>query len=113
MSDTFTIEFPAEVSDAELDSIRDEIRKIGQVEDADSMAALSIDAQSIMLWVQVASGVMGVLGAGVPLLTSIVGMIRGKGLKNVTVKLPDGTSFTADNASTQDIEKLLKASKAS
>jgi hypothetical protein len=38
-------------------------------------------------------------------------MIRGRGLKGVKLTLSDGTSFSADEISAQELEKVLKASK--
>src|SRR5260370_29901613 len=111
MSDTFTIEFPAEVSDSELESIQAQLREMSEVEDAGSMNARSIDAQSLMLWVQIATSAVGLVSAGVPLVQRVVEMIRGKGLKGVKLMLSDGTSFSADEISAQELEKVLKASK--
>lgn len=111
MSDTFTIEFPADVSDSELESIQAQLREMSEVEDAGSMNARSIDAQSLMLWVQIATSAVGLISAGVPLVQRVVEMIRGKGLKGVKLMLSDGTSFSADEISAAELEKVLKASK--
>ena len=111
MDDTFTIEFPNDVPDSELEIVRAELTSINEVQDAGSMRSRSIDAQSLMLWVSVATGVLGVVKTGVPLIQSITGMFRSKGIKGAKITLANGTSFTADEISPEDLEKLLASSK--
>jgi hypothetical protein len=111
MSDTFMIEFPKEVSDDELKKIQTELGQLEQVQGSGSMGARSIDAQSIMLWVSVATGILGVVKTGVPLVQSIIETLRGKGVKGAKITLANGTSFSADEMSSKDLESLLKASQ--
>lgn len=112
MDDTFTIELPTDVSDSELESIQAELKNIAEVEDAGSLNARTIDAQSLALWVSVATGVLGIVKTGVPLIQSIIGMVRSKGIKGAKITLANGTTFTADEISPEDLEKLLASSKA-
>ena len=39
-------------------------------------------------------------------------MIRGKGVTGAKIELPDGTKIEVDNASVDDIERLLTAATA-
>ena len=111
MDDTFTIEFPNHVPDSELESLQAELATIIEVQDAGSMSSRSIDAQSLALWVSVATGVLGIVKTGVPLIQSIIGMVRSKGIKGAKITLANGTSFTADEISAEDLEKLLTSTK--
>jgi hypothetical protein len=111
MEDAFTIEFPRTVSDRELEALQAEIKQVSEVEDAGSMGARGVDPQMIMLWVQVISGVLGVVSTGVPIIQKIIEMIRGKGIKGAKITLANGTTISVDDISAKDLESLFKAAR--
>jgi hypothetical protein len=110
MEDAFTIEFPRTVSDRELEALQAEIKQVSEVEDAGSMGARGVDPQ-IMLWVQVISGVLGVVSTGVPIIQKITEMIRGKGIKGAKITLANGTTISVDHVAAKDLESLFKAAR--
>lgn len=111
MADTFTIEFPPEVQERDVESIETELKNVDGVQDAGSMGARSIDAQTVMLWVSVATGVVGLAKTGLPLIQNVIDMIRGKGIKGAKITLANGTSFSADEISAKELGNLIEASK--
>jgi hypothetical protein len=112
MAETFTIEFPPDVQESEVANIENELKSVAGVEDAGSMGARSIDVQTLALWVSVATGVVGFAKTAMPLIQSVIEMIRGKGIKGAKITLANGTSFSADEISLKDLENLVKASNA-
>ena len=112
MSETFTIEFPPDVPESDVANIENELKNVAGVEDAGSMGARSIDPISLTLWVSVATGVVGFAKNAIPLVQSVIEMIRGKGIKGAKITLSNGTSFSADEISAKDLENLVKASNA-
>ena len=112
MADTFTIEFPPDVQESDVANIENEVKNVAGVEDAGSMAARSIEVQTLGLWVSAASGIIGLASTGIPLIKTVIEMIRGKGIKGAKITLANGTSFSADEISLKDLENLMKASNA-
>lgn len=111
MEDIFTIELPRSISDRELEALQAKLKQIREVEDAGSMGARSVDLQSVMLWVQLISGVLGAVSTGVPIVQKIIEMIRDKGIKGAKITLADGTTISADDVSAKDLETLFRAVK--
>ncbi len=109
MAETFTIEFPSTAQESDVANIEHELKNVAGVEDAGSMTARSIDVQTLGLWVSAASGVLGLASTGIPLIKTVIEMIRGKGIKGAKVTLANGTSFSADEISMKDLETLMKA----
>lgn len=110
MADTLMIEFPADVRESDVADIENELKNVAGVEDAGSTTVRSIDVQTLGLWVSAASGIIGLASSGIPLVQSIIGLIRGKGIKGAKITLANGTSFSADEISARDLENLIKAS---
>lgn len=109
MEDIFTIEFPNTIPDRALETLQAEIKQIDAVEDSDSMDARSVDPQSLMMWVQVAAGTLGVISTAVPLIEKVINMVRGKGLKGVKLGFADGFTVSIDEVSSaKDLEIVLK-----
>lgn len=111
MAETFTIQFPSDVQESDVANIENELKNVAGVEDAGSMSARSIDVQTLGLWVSAASGVLGLASTGIPLIQTVIEMIRGKRIKGAKITLANGTSFSADEISMKDLENLMKASK--
>ena len=110
MADTFQIEFPSNMQERDVTTIENEIKQVAGVEDAGSMTTRSIDVQTLGLWVSAASGVLGLASTGIPLIKTVIEMIRGKGIKGAKITLANGTSFSADEISMKDLETLMKSS---
>ena len=112
MADTFTIEFPPDVQESDVTDIENELKNVDGVEDAGSTTVRGIDVQMLGLWVSAATGVIGLASSGVPLIKSVIDMIRGKGIKGAKITLANGTSFSADEISLKDLESLIKSTSA-
>ena len=111
MAETFMIEFPNTVADSELDSLRNELRELDEVSDVGGGDTRAIDPASLMMWVTLGSTAITAAGGGVGLFERIAGMFRRKGIKGAKITLANGTSFSADEISAEDLQNLLKASK--
>jgi hypothetical protein len=108
MEDLITIELPSTTPEEDLKALKDQIQKMGDVEDTGSLGERSIDPVTLGLWIQLATGALGVVSTGVPIIQKIVEMIRGKGIKGVKLTLANGTTVSVDDASAKDLEKLIR-----
>ena len=108
MVTTFRIELPKGSSRVESKAIAADLRQLGDIEDAGTMEARSIDPQQVALWVQASSTALGAIGTAVPVIQNVVGLIRGKGIKGARIILPNGIEFAADEVSAKDLQTLLK-----
>ena len=111
MTDTLQIVIDSKGSKLALDTITRKLKTEAEIVDAGSVSSRNIDPGTIMLWVQVVSGVLGVVATAVPILEKIINVIRGNGVSGATVKLPNGAELSVDNASTEEIERLILAAQ--
>ena len=111
MAETFMIEFSGKFTDSELDSLREELRQLEDVNDVGRGDTKAIDPASLMLWVTLGSTAIAAAGSGVGLFEKIAGLFRGKGIKGAKITLENGTSFCADEISAEDLASLLKAAR--
>ena len=109
MTNTFTISLPQSTSVDQRGDIESALRADSAVDDAGRFEPRGVDPASILLWVQIAGGVITATTATVALVERMVKLLRGKGIKGATITLPDGAVLQVDSASTNDIEQLLKA----
>lgn len=109
MCDSIQISFPSSAPRAEVDTIQNMLKNLNEIQDAGSIASRSVDPASIMIWIQVVSGMLGLVATGMPVIEKIIKMIRSKGISGAIIKLPNGTELPVDNASGSDIAKLLTA----
>lgn len=109
MQDVFTITLPETASKSDVQALRDSLKQMESVKSARSVTPRGVDPNAVMVWVQVASGALGAISTGVPLIKGAIDQIRGKGIKGVTIELPSGVKISVDNASAADIEKLVRA----
>ena len=113
MENFVTISLPQGISENDSLEIQNLLQGIDSVEDVSPVVSRSgFDPASILLWVQVAGGVFGVVSAALPIIQKIREIVRGKKLSGVKIKLPDGTEISVDESSMEDIETILKASQA-
>ena len=107
--DGLVIEFGGGVPGEELRSLRDGLGGLEGVEDTVSMDTRGVDAATAMLWVQVAAGVIGAVGSALPVIRSVVEMVRGKGIRGAKIRLPNGVEISVDEATPQELERLIGA----
>lgn len=111
MEDAFTITLPQGVSSAEMEALQLELRDIDGVSDYGSMDALGVAPQEIMLWVQLAAGVIGAATAAVPLFEKLQGLFRKRGIRGAQVTLADGTIISFDDVDADELKVLLDAAR--
>ena len=109
MTEILTIALPADADAAELDAIADELRTVEDVEDAGPDEARSIDPASIGLWIQIASGGLTVATSALALIRGVIGTLRKRDVRGATIELPNGTKISVDDATPEEIERLVKA----
>ncbi len=112
MTDTFTISLPEGVSDDDIQDIKNLLKEIDSVDDAGSkISRTGIDPATLMLWIQVASGVLSIGSAGIVIIQKIKEIFRRKKVLGATIKLTNGTKISLDESSAEEIAKILEATK--
>ena len=112
MADTFTISLPEGISEDDIRDIKDLLKEIDSVDDTGEVSSRSgIDPQSIMLWVQLASGVLGVTSSGIVIAQKMKELFQKKRVSGARVKLPNGTEISLDTSSAEEIAKIIEAAK--
>ena len=101
MPNVIEIELPRGASQSEAQALRDELRRLSDVHSTDVVQPKAIDPASLIVWVKLAA-------AALPILTSVVTLIRGRQMKNVRLKVGDKT-IEVDGASPAELEKVLVA----
>ena len=99
MSDTITRTVPDDVPAEVRGALEQELAQLAEVDDVTPVAARGIDPAAVKMWVEVAA-------LSLPVLTNIVTLLRGRGLKNVTLTTPNGT-IAVGEGSADDIKKLV------
>ena len=67
------------------------------------------DAATVGLWVETLSGIISMVGTGVPLLKSLFGALGRNGAKTATIELPNGVKVTRE-MDDEELERLVRAS---
>jgi hypothetical protein len=80
MEQILEIAMPKSVSESDMETILDDVRQIKGVEDADAITNRGVDIGSLMSYVQLAGGALGVVGTAIPIIQQIVKTIKGKGV---------------------------------
>jgi hypothetical protein len=106
-----SIELPEGTSQDTLQELSDELSQLEEVEET-SAPQRSVIGTALMV-VQVAGPVLEAVSTALPIIQKITGLIRGKGVTGAKIELPDGTKIAVDNASADDIERLLNAATGS
>jgi hypothetical protein len=109
MQDLFSITLPDTASEKDIEALQDTLKTLDTVADAGADPDRGVDPASIMVWVQVVSGVLGAVSTAVPIVKKVIETIRGKGISGAKIKLPNGVEVAVDNASADEIERLLQA----
>ncbi len=108
MPDILTITLPTSVSKTEIAEISQALKKVQAVESVQETTSRGVDPATAKIWIEVAVGVVGLVSAAIPVIKEIITMIRGKGISGAQIKLPNGTEISVDNASSEEIEKIIK-----
>jgi hypothetical protein len=111
MSD-LRVEFPRGTSPDVVGSVADELEGLDDVEKTSAPTERSVIATALLV-VNVAGPVLEHVATAVPVVQKIIEALRGRGVTGATIELPDGTKISVDNASAEDIERLLEAAKKS
>jgi len=96
------LEMPASTPHEAAKELIAELKKLDGIHNGAVTIKRSIDPVSLMAWIKLA-------GAAIPVITAVVGWIRGKGMKNVKLKLGNDVSIEVDSASAADIARLSEA----
>jgi len=104
-----SIMLPDSSGESEQLALEEAIRQLDLVDDAGISVPRAIDPASVLLWVKLASTVIGGIGTAIPVIEKIVALIRGKGIRGARIELPGGARLNIDEASSAEIERLLKA----
>jgi hypothetical protein len=108
MNDMFTIELPKTIAAQQLSDLESEVAKLAEVDDAGTLDSRSIDPAMLGLWIQAATGILGVISTAVPLVQKVVDMIRKKGIKGAKLRF-EGGEIEVDNISIAELKTLLGA----
>jgi hypothetical protein len=104
--DVFRIELPEDLPSEDVTQLVQELHEVDEVVETSS------DTRSLtgaLVLVKVVGGVLGNVATAVPIVQKVIETIRGKGVTGAKIELPDGTKLSVDNASVEDIERLLAA----
>jgi hypothetical protein len=105
MSERFSIELPANVTDDQRDDLVSSLREIDDVQRAEVLTSRSVDAATITLGVQLATQVGGAIA---PIVDRVIEIIRGRQIKGVELTFPGGVTISADEISGKDLKQLLE-----
>jgi hypothetical protein len=106
MANTFDLEFPLSTPREVAQALVADAKKLDGVKGAGVSTPRSIDAATINAWVAVARDALPV---AISLVTAIVTLVRGKGLKNVKLRAGNNVEVDVDSGSEADIERLATA----
>ena len=109
MVNGFRIILPKDTPDVEVKAARKELERISGVEDTTAEQVYGLDPVSIMVWVKLASAIVGAAGGAVPLIKQVVEMFRARNLDAVEIEIPGGGRVKVSSASAADIERLVRA----
>jgi hypothetical protein len=105
-----SIEFPRGTSADVVGSVADQLEGLDEVDKTSAPTERSVVGVALLV-VSVAGPVLQHVATAVPVVQQIVELIRGRGVTGATIELPDGTKISVDNASAEDIERILEAAK--
>ena len=113
MTEVVSIVLPEQVSEDDAQEIQDILKTVDGIEDAGSISTRSMaDPASITLWIEVASGILGLVSTAVPVIQNLMEIFRKKNLPAAKIKLPDGTEIEFDKDSSPDeIANMIRAIK--
>jgi ferric-dicitrate binding protein FerR (iron transport regulator) len=105
-----SIEFPRGTSPDTVQSVATELDQLDEVDETSAPTERSVIGAALLL-VNVAGPALQSVATALPVVQKIVEALRGRGVTGATIELPDGTKISVDNASAEDIERILEAAK--
>jgi hypothetical protein len=106
VSERLAIELPEDLSEEAQDELVASLREIDAVEQAENLGpSRSVDLATISVGVQLATQIGSLVG---PVVKTIIGVIRGRQIKGVTLSFSDGTTVAVDEISSKDLDQLLE-----
>lgn len=102
MQNNVTITLPKSTPPEEIAAIQRELRSIQDVKASGVFKPKGISPADIKIWVELA-------GLVLPLITSVVDMLRKHKIEKATITLPNGTKLETDKASAEEIDRLVHA----
>jgi hypothetical protein len=105
-----SIEFPRGTPADTVQSVAAELDQLDEVDETTAPTERSVIAAALLL-VNVAGPVLQNVATAVPVIQKIIESLRGRGVTGATIELPDGTKISVDNASAEDIERLVEAAR--
>jgi hypothetical protein len=99
---------PKDLAPQDIAEIRSELKEIDEVEEVGSGDARFVDPASIMVWVTLLSTVVANIDKAIAVFEKVKALFEKKNIKGVKISKPDGTTITIDNASPDEIVKMLK-----
>jgi hypothetical protein len=88
---------------AESEALVAEASRLPSVTDADIVRRAAVGPAEVKAWLEVAA-------VALPLLTSLIQLIRARGLKGVKLKVA-GIELSADEATPADLAQVIEAAK--
>src|SRR5512142_985399 len=103
-----SIEFPRGTSADTVQSVAADLDRLDEVGETEAPTERSVIAAALLL-VNMAGPVLQNVSTAAPVIQKIIESIRGRGVTGATIELPAGTKISVDNASAEDIERILEA----
>jgi hypothetical protein len=111
MQDILTVALPRSASKDEAAALEIEMKRLAGVEDGGLLQPRGLGPAEIQIWLQVASGVLALVGTAVPLLQKILGLVRQKGIRGTRLRIGN-SELEVDHMSIADLESLVARMKA-
>jgi len=106
MSQVLTLTLPKDTSPEDVEALQNEIKSMSEVKAAGVDNPRAVDLTAIAAGITVW---LNLIGPASDVVKKIIDLIRGKGLSNVEISLPNGGKIKVDSASAAEVEQLLKA----
>lgn len=93
--------------DVDLSKLVAELKACDQIRDADYSVPRAVDPGSIMVWVEIVTGVISSVSGAITVIMAIRDVLRKHGLQKAEIKSGNGAVLSVENASAEEIRKLL------
>ena len=108
MTDVLTIQTSEGLTREQVTALLAELENWEEI-DAAGPDGTRADAATVGLWVETLSGIISMVGTGVPLLKSLFGALGRNGAKTATIELPNGVKVTRE-MDDEELARLVRAS---
>ena len=107
MSEFATLSLSPEVSDEESTALLKDLQNLPDIEGARALEQRAIDPASVMLMIEIASGVLSAAASAWSLIDQIRTSLGKKKVAGATITLPNGTKIELDDVSEDQIARLV------